>query len=267
MRTTVRPLASVRSQAAGAANPPRVPFDVGWTIQSQKASLIWSEPARFKRNQPRAASAKSVQVCPAALDFDARHFVVDCPVDLHLRIDMGDNASVQPSLVNAAGPQSAIRSKHLSQMVMLVARREWRHPARPIIQVITPYLFLADEPTYINQLPPFLDYTDPALPGLLISGRFPIHIWPRQLMWAFEWYDTKKELVLQRGKPWFYLRFENADPTRPVRMFEADIRPEVQAYIDSLSGVTNYVNQTYSLFETAKQRRPQQLLFRKDRPA
>jgi hypothetical protein len=262
MRTIQRTLASRRARNAA---PPRVPFDVGWTLQNQKASLIWSEPARFKRNLPRAASAKSVQVCPAALDFDARHFVVTCPVDLHLRIDMGATPDAQPTLVNAAGAQSTIRNKHLGQMVTVVSRREWRHPARPIIQVITPYLFLADEPTWINQLPPFLDYADPALPGVMIAGRFPIHIWPRPLMWAFEWYEPKKELVIARGKPWFYLRFETADPTRPVRLFEADIKPDVEAYLDSLSGVTNYVNQTYALFETAKARRPKQLLFRKER--
>jgi hypothetical protein len=264
MQTTKRTLASKRTSKE--VNPARVPFDVGWTIQGDKASLIWATPTRFQRKMPRPASAKSVQVCPAAIDFDARHFVVTCPVDLTLKIDMGKTPDAQPTLVNAAGPASTIRSKHLGQMVTVVSRREWRHPMRPIIQVITPYLFLSDEPIYLNQLPAYLDYSEPALPGLMIAGRFPIHIWPRQMMWAFEWYDTTKDIVIKRGTPWFYLRFETADPSRPVRLFEADIKPEVQSYIDSLSGVTNYVNQTFSLFELAKQRRPKQLLFRKDGP-
>jgi hypothetical protein len=272
MRTKVRTLASARASTKTVA-PQRTPSDVGWTIQNQKASLIWSAPVahaevaptRFLRKLPRAASSKSVQVCPAALDFDARHFVVPCPVDLHLKINMGATPDAEPTLINAAGPHGSIRSKHLGQMVAVVARREWRHPARPIIQVVTPYLFLADEPTFINQLPPYLDYVAPARPGVMIAGRFPIHIWPRELMWAFEWYDTTQELQISRGDPWFYLRFETSDPSRPVRLFEADIKPDVQVYLDSLSGVTNYVSQTYSLFDVAKQRRPQQLLFRKVR--
>lgn len=37
----------------------------------------------------------------------------------------------------------------------------------------------------------------------MISGRFPIHIWPRHLMWTFEWHDTSQDLVLTRGQPWF----------------------------------------------------------------
>jgi hypothetical protein len=263
MWTKQQTLASKRARALAA--PARAPAEVGWILHDQKASLIWSAPTRFKRDLPRPASAKSVQVCPAALDFDARHYVVECPVDLHLRLDMGTTADAQPTLANAAGAQSTIRSKHLGQMVTMVARREWRHPARPIIQVITPYLFLADEATYINQLPPYLSFANPAWPGLMIAGRFPIHIWPRALMWAFEWYDTSRELVIPRGSPWFYLRFETPDPTRPVRLIEADIKPDGQAYLDSLNGVTNYVNQTYALFEVAKQRRPAQLLYRKVR--
>jgi hypothetical protein len=41
---------------------------------------------------------------------------------------------------------------------------------------------------------------------------------------------------------------------------ETGITPEAKAYIDSISGVTNYVNRTYSLFDRARQRRPKTLL-------
>jgi hypothetical protein len=232
--------------------------EVGWAIMDDRASLIWDQPKTYRRDIPRPASAKSVQVCPAALDFDARHVAVPCPVDLHLRFEKDEQG--QPRLKNVAGLQSTIRSKHLQQMVRVVDRVEWRNPDRPIVQIITPYLFLADTPVWINQLPPYLEYTDPAWPGLLICGRFPIHIWPRHLMWAFEWHDLSRDLILRRGQPWFYLRFETPDPSRPVRLVETEITPEAKAYIDSISGVTNYVNRTYSLFDRARQRRPKTLL-------
>lgn len=235
--------------------------EVGWTIQSDKASLIWDDPRPYLRKMPRPASVKSVQLCPAAIDFDARNFVVDCPVDLHLRMKMEDEKG--PQLINAAGIQSNVRPKHLSQLVVLVSRAEWRHPDRPIIQVVTPYLFLADEQVYMSQTAPYLDYIAPPLPGVLIGGRFPINIWPRHMMWAFEWYDTRQDVVLKRGQPWFYLRFETPDPSRPIRMIEADMRPEVQHYVDSISGVTNYVNRTFSLFERARKRRPERLVYAK----
>jgi hypothetical protein len=48
-----------------------------------------------------------------------------------------------------------------------------------------------------------------------------------------------------------------------VRLVEAEATPEVRTYIDSISGVTNYVNRTFSLFERAKARRPKVLLVKK----
>ena len=235
--------------------------DVGWTIQAEKSSMIWDEPRTYLRKMPRPASAKSVQVCPAAIDFDARNFVIDCPVDMHLRMKMEDEKG--PQIINVAGLQSNVRPKHLGQMVVMVSRAEWRHPERPILQIITPYLFLADETVYLSQVAPYLDYTAPAWPGVLIGGRFPIHIWPRHLMWAFEWYDTTQDLILKRGQPWFYVRFEGPDPSRPIRLVETVITPETQTFIDSVSGVTNYVNRTFSLFERAKKRRPDRMVFAK----
>lgn len=233
--------------------------EVGWAIQADKAGVIWGDPAPFSRQGPRPKSVKSVSFCPAAIDFDARHTLVACPIDVHLRFQFDDKG--QPSLINVPGEQSTIRAKHLNQMVVIVKRSEWRDPNRPIIQIMTPYLFLADETVYINQVPPYMHYIDPPWPGTLIGGRFPIDVWPRHLMWAFEWHDLKKDLILKRGQPWFYAHFEPTDPSRPIRLVETRITPEVQAYMNSVSGVTNYVNRTFSLFERARSRRPKQLLF------
>jgi hypothetical protein len=247
-------------QKLRSAMPSRV-VEVGWAVTKTEASLIWDEPAAFRRDLPKPASAKSVEACPAAIEFDARHFVVPCPVDIHLRI--GTDEGKRPTLTNAAGLKSTIRSKHLNKMVVLVDRAEWRHPDRPLLQFITPYIFLADQPAYINQFPPFLHYPEAPWPGLQICGRFPVHIWPRHLMWAFEWYDIDKDLMLHRGQPWFYVRFETDDPTHRVRLVEAELTPEVQRYVDGISGVTNYTNRTFSLLERARARRPRQLLFRR----
>jgi hypothetical protein len=241
--------------------PKRRVAEVGWLIDQDKSALIWDPPKPYLRKMPKPNSVKSVQVCPAAIDFDSRHFVIPCPVDLHLKVKLSPNEP--PQLINGAGAQSTIRPKHLNNLVHLISQSEWRDPAKPIVQVSTPYIFLADEVAYINQIAPYLDYIDPPWPGTLIAGRFPVHIWPRHLMWAFEWHDTSKDIIISRGDPWFYARFETDDPSRPVRLVEAEATPEVRAYIDSISGVTNYVNRTFSLFERAKARRPKVLLVKK----
>ena len=71
--------------------------------------------------------------------------------------------------------------------------------------------------------------------------------------------------MIKRGDPWFYVRFETHDPTRPVRLIEAEMTPQLKEYMGGLSAVTNYVNRTFSLFDTAKARRPKTLLVPKKR--
>ena len=44
-------------------------------------------------------------------------------------------------------------------------------------------------------------------------------------------------------------------------MIEAKKTPELEAYMASITGVTEVVGQTYSLFDTARERRPAKLLF------
>jgi hypothetical protein len=47
-------------------------------------------------------------------------------------------------------------------------------------------------------------------------------------------------------------------------LIEAKKTPELESYIDSITGVTEYVSQTYQLFKTARERRPARLLYPKD---
>jgi hypothetical protein len=247
----------------GGGRPSGRVVDVGWLLASDNAGFIWEAPKKFGRDEPGSAHAKSVRYCPAVLDHEARMFEVPCPIDAEIAFRLDDKG--EPRLINAAGDQSAIRSKHLGQMVMLVSRKEWRHPDRPVVQIITPYHFLADEKVYMTQMPPFAHYRAQQWPGVLIGGRMPIDVWPRQLMWAFEWYEPKKNLELKRGEPWFYVRFETDDPSRPIRLVEAEMTDELSAYLKGMTGVTNYVNRTFSLFNTARERRPKTLLKPKTR--
>jgi hypothetical protein len=238
--------------------------EIGWVIDAPQAAFVWSAPQRVAREAIRVRHAKSVNYCPAVLDHEARLYEVTCPIDLHLRLQV-DEKTQAPRLVNAAGDQSTVRPKTLERLVHLVGPKEWRDPKRPILQLTTPYLFLADEPVYMTQLPPICHYRNPPWPGLLIGGRLPIHIWPRPMMWAFEWHEPKQDLILRRGEPWFYVHFELEDPSRPVRLIEAEMTPELKEYVTGLNAVTNYVNRTFSLFSTARERRPKTLLVPKRR--
>lgn len=233
-------------------------LEVGWINQADTAGVIWFDPQQFKREGGEPASAKAVQNCPAVLDYESRFFVVPCPVDLNILLARDKDGKI--GLRNVDGPQSAVTGSHVAKLVHISAQNQWRHPERPIIQIGTPYRFICDEPAYMSQMPPFMHYRREPLPGVFIGGRFSIYAWPRIMMWAFEWLEPQKPLVLRRGEPWFYLRFETDDPTRPVRMVEAEWTPELEKFAKSTDGVTNFVRRTFSLFPTAEKRRPKKLL-------
>ena len=238
--------------------------DVGWVIDpAREASLIWDAPHKLSLPEGRTSHAKGLSNCPAVADHEARLFEVSCPIDIKLRFFR--DAQGNPSMAGIDGDQSSIRPQQFSQMVMPVHPGEWRHPQRPLIQVMTPLLFVADEPVWLTQAPPFYHRADPPWPGVMIGGRFPIHIWPRELVWAFEWQDINKDLIIRRGDPWFYVSFETEDPAGRIRLAEAEMTSDLQAHTNAMRGVTNYVSQTFSLFSTAKARRPKTLLKFKER--
>lgn len=238
--------------------------DVGWLIDPDwEANFIWAAPHKLPRPEARTSHAKGVSVCPAITDHEARLVEITAPIDIRLRL--GRNPKGEPFLITVDGDASSVRPQYLSKLLMLLPMAEWRDPARPMIQVMTPYHFIADEPVFLTMFPAFYHYASSPLPGLTLGGRFPIDVWPRKLVWAFEWFDTAKDILINRGDPWFYLQFETLDPARRTRLVEAEMTPALREYTNGIRSVTYYVNRTYSLFSTARARRPKTLLTPKQR--
>ena len=247
-----------RSEAQTSPRAGRV-LEVGWINRAEKASFMWDDPRPFRRaDNQEPKNAKALQNCPAVVEYEARHFMVTCPIDLNLARATDTDGKL--AIRNLAGAQSAVGSTPLAKMVHLNGPGQWRHPNRPLIQISSSYYFIADEVCWMNQLPPYLTYRDPQWPGLMVGGRLPIHIWPRAMMWAFEWCDPSKPLQLKRGEPWFLLRFETDDRTRPIRLVEAEWTPELDQYNKGAEAVTNFQRRTWSLFKTAERRRPEKLV-------
>jgi hypothetical protein len=234
------------------------PVTVGWLIPEVKGSIIYDAPERVRSPDMSRTHAKSASRCPALLNLESRYFEVKCPFDLNLGVFRDEQG--KPLLKNLSSDASAIRNNKLRDVITVVEEREWRYKDRPTIQLKLPYVFISDEHVYLSQTAPFLSYAEPAWPGTIFGGRYPINVWPRPLMWAFEWHDVAKPLVLKRGQPLFYVTFETLPQDRPVQLVEAELTKELGDYLESLSGVVNYVNQTFGLFKKAEERRPRHLL-------
>ena len=79
-------------------------------------------------------------------------------------------------------------------------------------------------------------------------------------MWAFEWHDLSRDLILRRGDPWFYVGFETLPADRAITLIEVEMMLELEEYTRQITGAVDYVNQTFSLFKSAEKRRPKTLL-------
>lgn len=244
------------------AGPRSGPVTVGWFLVETKGAVMFDPPERPMFRQTNRTHAKSAGRCPAVIQMESRYFVVKCPFDLHIGFARDDKG--KPTLVNRLGAASPVRTNKLGQVLTLVQESEWRYPDRPTVQLHLPYCFIADEPVYITQIGTFAHYRKDPLPGTIFGGRFPVHVWPRPLMWAFEWHEPEKDIVLKRGEPLFYVQFEAEGPDRPVNITEAARTPELLAYVEKLSGVVNFVNQTFGLFKAAEEMRPPKLLVPRD---
>ena len=234
------------------------PVTVGWFLTSDKGAVMYDPPERVMFRQTNKTHSKSASRCPAVIQLESRYFMVKCPFDLHIGFGRDDKG--KPTLINRAGVASPIRANKMGEVLTLVNEAEWRFPDRPTIQLSLPYCFIADELVYITQLSAFLHYRADPLPGTIFGGRFPLNAWPRPLMWAFEWHDPSKDIVLKRGEPLFYCQFESNGPERPIQIIEAERTPELAKYMEQVGGVVNYVNQTFGLFKAAEALRPKRLL-------
>jgi hypothetical protein len=239
-------------------DPKTGPIGVGWFLTSDKGGILYDAPERLASRQTNKGHAKSASRCPAVIQMESRYFVVKCPFDLNIGFKRDEKGV--PTLINLSGSASTIRANKLGQVLTLVNETEWRYPDRPTVQMLLPYCFIADELVYMTQIGTFAHYRPDPLPGTIFGGRFPINLWPRPLMWAFEWHDTTKPIAIRRGEPLFYCQFEGSSPDRPIQMMEAERTAELETYMEKLSGVVNFVNQTFSLFSAAEAIRPASLL-------
>ena len=60
------------------------------------------------------------------------------------------------------------------------------------------------------------------------------------------------------GEPLFYCQFDGFDLSITVKLVQAEKTIELMQYMEQISGVVNYVNQTFSLFSEVEKVRPNQ---------
>lgn len=234
-------------------------IEVGWFIDEVQGKFVFPKPEPLFKARAKALSGRSVQACPAINELERDYFVLKNPFDLRLRC-IRNKDSYDLHVV-----EQGTRIDHdlVSQFVYLMEPNLWRHEAVPVIQIKIPYFFITDAPCYMTMLAPYMSRNIVDWPGLFIGGRLPICIWPRSLNWAFEWTNLNNDLILKRGHDLCYLYFESDSLRTKASMHEIEYTKELEEYRRGIASVPKFMSNTFSLFETAIERRPKQLMRKK----
>lgn len=234
---------------------------IGWMIEPSFARLVWDEPEPLELQSVQVNSLIETYCVFNKNDLKSRHFIVRCPFELNIEYEMRSDGTHH--LKDLMGIKSSINDNIFKKYCRVIGAERWRHPDRPIIQVTAPYRFLSDDKVYLSQLPPYFDDNNSKWPGILIGERFPIDIWPRLLVWEFEWHDLNEPLVIKKGDPWFMVLIETDGLNSQIRLVEARVNSEISEYLEKIKGVSELVNMSSVEYELARKCRPKRMLIPK----
>lgn len=229
---------------------------VGWGLDLEHSSVVFQSPKSLLKYREKSLSNRAIQACPAVNELERDFFVIECPFDIRLRCSNDEN-SYNLHMVEMG---TRLDEDLIKEYLVLMDPKTWRKKDTPVIQLKIPYFFIADEPCYLSQLPPFMSKNSFSWPGTLVSGRFPTDLWPRVLNWAFEWTDLENDLILKRGEHLCYLNFETSHAISKIDLVPIEKTPELIKYRNEISATPKFVSNTFSLFQTALERRPKKLL-------
>ena len=198
-----------------------------------------------------------MQACPAVNTFENRIVEILAPFSLRLRCVPGVRGKLDFHIVDDG---TRLDEDLIGHYVTCMPREFWRDPKSPVIQIALPHFFICDEVCYLNQMPAWASDRAARIPGRLISGRFPTHLWPRSLNLAFEWTSLDQDFAMKRGDPVCYLFFETCHPDRPISLVRAKLTPELVDYRKRIEDVAKFTSGTFNLAKEAETQRPATLL-------
>ncbi len=230
---------------------------IGFVPVSLTASIAFPEPRLLRKGRGLPRSRRAVQACPAVNAFERRTIEILAPYSLQLRcVPIGDG-KFDFHLIEKG---TRIDTDKAKQHVVPIPRDRWRTPDAPVVQIAIPYFFVCDTPCQLTMMPAWASPGAAQIPGQFISGRYPVHLWPRTLNIAFEWRDFGRDFKMKRGEPACYLYAEPDDPESAVSLVAARLTSDVAAYRARLEGVVGYTSQTFKLLDDIRKYRPETLL-------
>ncbi len=229
---------------------------LGWRNSSPEASLAFFSPELL--NTTDTAELCALFPCNTkTTDISKRIYVIRSPFNIRIRLGRKQNGQSTFQRIQQTG---SISENAFRGLVTPVIPKAQRNAETPSCQIALNLLMISDEPCSIQLMPPFLEPNFRGWPGSLVSGRFPVHAWPRPLNAALEWHDYKKDWILKRGDPIAYVMPIYDDPNvRPI-LVEASLTKNLKRHLRRIDDVSAFGRNVGPMFEEAQRTRPAQLL-------
>lgn len=230
---------------------------VGYVPVNDRSSVVFPPPRLLRSTRSAPLGRRAVQSCPAVNILERRIIEVLAPFNLQIRCIKNDKGGFDFHCID-----SGTRIDHdlIPQFVTFMPQQFWRSEGVPVVQIGLPHIFVCDTPCYITQMPAWASDKCADIPGRLISGRFPTHIWPRSLNLSFEWDRLDQDFRMKSGDPVCSLFVETGDPESDVSLVSAKRTDELQSYLTKIEDVVKFSSGSFNLFERALEVRPKTLL-------
>jgi len=213
---------------------------IGWCFDRDEGIAIYKPPIPVSKiiTERKNKMGAGVSHCPGTLDFNSRTFTILSPYTFRIR------AQKENSQINffPVYPDTEASEEVVKNEISFQPRKLWRDERYPILQLSLPYVFFANESTYINQLEPsrFIGEKN----WSLIQGRFDIASWQRPINWAIEWTNINKDIFIKKGDPLCQVIFETSSPKSPIDLIKVERNDELQRAIKRTLGVANKIRNT-----------------------
>lgn len=233
-----------------------VECEIGFCLTDPGGGFAFQPPRTVLSTRDRPLGARAIQNCPAVNAIE-RHLVeIPSPVGIRLVLEEEEG---EPAL-GVIDHGTFVEAEHIAEMIALEPPERWRHPGRPVLQMRLPWFFVTDTPCMVNLIPPFLAPGPRRWPGTMVAARWPLTLWPRTLVWAFEWDRPDAELALKQGEPLAHALFEFNSPDARPKLVEAALTPELAEYRRQMENVHHITPDIEAVWRGAEARRPARLL-------
>ena len=221
---------------------------IGWTPYKrlpdmESMDLIYFEPEKLDYYKD---TTSYFMKCPAVSNFHKKFFVIRSPFDLELNYD------------RKGGEVKISEDQKFYDRFVSWRRTEYGEHERPLFSFLFQYMFVADEPVWIELYPAFL-HGEPNNTRL-ISGTFDIYNWQRPVDFSFEVLDDQKPIMVKRGQPLFYVRFLSNKLNDDFKLQEIEWTDELLKLYKRCSPQNWVEGLSWKLMKAGNRHRPKKLI-------